>query len=59
MDVSLNIRKRSFSGQYDVNKCVIRQENKTDALEHKNQRGNSDPERTCLSKTKDKRPTIV
>jgi hypothetical protein len=37
--VSLNIRKRSFSGQYDVNKCVICQENKTDALEHKKQRG--------------------
>jgi hypothetical protein len=31
MDISLNIRKRSFSGQYDVNKCVICQENKTDA----------------------------
>jgi hypothetical protein len=28
MDISLNIRKRSFSGQYDVNKCVICQENK-------------------------------
>ena len=39
MDISLNIRKRSFSGQYDVNKCVICQENKTDALEHKKQRG--------------------
>jgi hypothetical protein len=46
MDISLNIRKRSFSGQYDVNKCVICQENKTDALEHKKQKGNSDPERT-------------
>jgi hypothetical protein len=33
------IRKRSFSGQYDVNKCVICQENKTDALEHKKQKG--------------------
>jgi hypothetical protein len=39
MDISLNIRKRSFSGQYHVNKCVICQENKTDALEHKKQRG--------------------
>jgi hypothetical protein len=39
MDISLNIRKRSFSGQYDVNKCVICQENKTDALEHKKQWG--------------------
>jgi hypothetical protein len=59
MDISLNIRKRSFSGQYDVNKCVNCMENKTDALEHKKQRGNSDPERTCLSKTKDKRRTIL
>ena len=39
MDISLNIRKRSFSGQYDINKCVICQENKTDALEHKKQKG--------------------
>ena len=39
MDISLNIRKRSFSGQYDVNKCFICQENKTDALKHKKQRG--------------------
>jgi hypothetical protein len=39
MDISLNIRKRSFSDQYDVNKCVICQENKTDALEHKKQWG--------------------
>ena len=38
MDISLNIRKRSFSGQYDVHKCVICQENKTDALKHKKQR---------------------
>jgi hypothetical protein len=58
MDISLNIRKRSFSGQYDVNKCVICQENKTDALEHKKQRG-IQTERTCLSKTKDKRRTIL
>ena len=35
MDISLNIRKLSFSGQYDVNKCAICQENETDALEHK------------------------
>ena len=48
-----------FSGQYDVNKCAICQENERDALEHKKQRGNSDPERTCLSKTKDKRRTIL
>jgi hypothetical protein len=59
MDISLNIRKRSFSGQYDINKCAICQENETDALEHKKQRGNSDPETTCLSKTKDKRRTIL
>ena len=39
MDISLNIRKRSFSGQYGVHKCVICQENKTDTLEHKKQRG--------------------
>jgi hypothetical protein len=39
MDISLNIRKRSFSGQYDVNKCVICQENKTNVIEHKKQRG--------------------
>ena len=39
MDISLNIRKRSFSGQYHVNKCVICQENKTDVLKHKKQRG--------------------
>ena len=39
MDISLNIRKRSFPGQYDVNKCVICQENKTDAIEHKKQSG--------------------
>jgi hypothetical protein len=38
MDIILNIRKRSFSGQYDVNKCVICQENEIDALEHKKQR---------------------
>jgi hypothetical protein len=52
MDISLNIRKRSFSGQCDVNKCAICQENETDALEHKKQRENSDPERTCISRQK-------
>ena len=39
MEIRLNIRKRSFTGQYDVIKCVICQENKTDALEHKKQKG--------------------
>ena len=52
MDISLNIRKRSFSGQYDVNKCVMCQENKTDALEHKMQRGIQTPKERASQRQK-------